>query len=551
MAPHRLGRRQFLGAAAAGLLGTAAVGTEAGAAGAAGAAAQRGTARAAAGSVRAAGSLPDPSAPVGVDRVPQIENFVVVMMENHSFDNILGLLGRGDGFPHLSGGRPDLALPDGHGNLVRAFHMPSECQTEGVNNDWNCAHHSLDGGTNRGFVQSSTGEAVGYFLADDVPFTWGLAKSFPIADRWFCSVPGQTNPNRRYLMAATSLGQVADTYPTDLPPNGTIFDSLNRQGISWRNYYSDLPSIGVWLPLLGHPSITANMDKIDRFYQDAAAGQLTQFSFLEPNYSHSSEEDPQDIQFGDQFLAGIVDAVMRGPQWSKTMLIWTYDEWGGYYDHVVPPAAVPPDDVAPQLSPNMVPGSFDRYGFRVPGGVVSSYARKDFVSHTVYDHTSVLKTLERKWNLPALTRRDANAHDLFDMLDLQGPPAFATPPRLPKPANPARSQSCLVTGPGPIPPPSALERGAVPDTPTISPVTLPQGAVGTPYAAKVQATRVGSGARWAVLSDDLPEGLVLDPDSGAISGTPTTAGTAGFVLGVQWRSGPVGSRHYSATITGA
>jgi phospholipase C len=140
------------------------------------------------------------------------------------------------------------------------------------------------------------------------------------------------------------------------------------------------------------------------------------------------------------------------------MLIWTYDEHGGYYDHVPPPPAIAPDDVPPALKAGDPPGGFDRYGFRVPSGVVSPYAKKDFVSHTLYDHTSILKTVEEKWNLPALTRRDANANSLFDMLDLTKKPAFLNPPRLPAAPNPAPKAGCLSSGPGVIPPPSAVTK---------------------------------------------------------------------------------------------
>jgi phospholipase C len=140
------------------------------------------------------------------------------------------------------------------------------------------------------------------------------------------------------------------------------------------------------------------------------------------------------------------------------MLIWTYDEHGGYYDHVPPPAAVPPDDIPPVLKPDDPPGGFDRYGFRVPCAVVSPYARKNHVSHTVYDHTSILKTIETKWNLPALTRRDAAAHSLFDMVDLHTKPAFLQPPKLPGPPDPARKAGCLTTGAGTIPPPAAVTK---------------------------------------------------------------------------------------------
>ena len=147
-------------------------------------------------------------------------------------------------------------------------------------------------------------------------------------------------------------------------------------------------------------------------------------------------------------MAKVVNAVMSSPNWPKTMLIWTYDEHGGYYDHVPPPAAIPPDDIPPNLAPGDPPGGFNQYGFRVPAGVVSPYAKKDFVSHTVYDHTSILKTIEEKWNLPALTRRDANANSLFDMLDLTAKPAFLKPPKLPAGANPVAKEGCLTTGPG-------------------------------------------------------------------------------------------------------
>jgi phospholipase C len=409
--------------------------------------------------IRQPGSLPYPDRAVGADQVPEIEHIVVVMMENHSFDNLLGLIGRGDGFTVGSDGTPTASNPDGHGNLIHAFHMPNECQTTGVRNDWTAAHEAFDGGTNQGFVTSSTPEAMGYFTKDDLPFTCGMASVFPIADRYFCSAMAQTDPNRRYLISGTSLGLINDTFPTELPPNGVIYEQFDKHGITWKDYYSDAPTLGVYLPYLeeGNP-VRNGVTKIDQFYVDAAAGNLPQYCLVEPNYDESSEEDPQDIQFGDQFIGKVVNAVMSSPNWPKTMLIWTYDEHGGYYDHVPPPAAIPPDDIPPNLQPGDPPGTFDQYGFRVPAGVVSPYAKKDFVSHTVYDHTSILKTVEEKWNLPALTRRDANATSLFDMVDLRSKPAFLTPPKLPAAANPVPKEGCLTTGPGTIPPPSAVTK---------------------------------------------------------------------------------------------
>jgi len=378
------------------------------------------------------------------------------MMENHSFDNVLGLIGRGDGFAVDHQGRPTATNPDGHGELVRAFRMPTECQTRGIGNDWRVTHEAYNHGRLDGFVTSTSAESMGYLAKEDLPFTCGMAGVFPIADRYFCSAMAQTDPNRRYLIAGTSLGLIDDTFPPGLPPNGVIFEQFDKYGISWKDYYSTLPTLGVFLPLLTVPSLLSGLAGIDRFYADAASGTLPSFSLVEPDYEKQSEEDPQDVQFGDQFLGKVVNAVMSGPGWASTMLIWTYDEHGGYYDHVPPPAAVTPDDIPPALGPGDPPGGFDRYGFRVPAGVVSPFARRDFVSHTVYDHTSILKTVEEKWNLPALTRRDANAHSLFAMVDLQSEPAYLTPPVLPAPADPTGKDACLVTGAGVIPPPSAV-----------------------------------------------------------------------------------------------
>ena len=404
------------------------------------------------------GSLPYPGRAAGTDQVPDIEHIVVLMMENHSFDNILGLIGRGDGFTLGPNGQPTAKNPDGQGNYIHAFHMPTECQTDGVGNDWKVTHEAYDGGTCQGFVTSTSAEAMGYFTKDDLPFSCGMASTFPIADRYFCSAMAQTDPNRRYLIAGTSLGLIDDTFPPALPPNGVIFEQFNRHGITWKDYYSTLPTLGVFLPLISDQTLVKDLAHIDQFYVDAAAGNLPSFSLVEPNYDEQSEENPQDIQFGDQFVGKVVNAVMSSPNWPKTMLIWTYDEHGGYYDHVPPPAAIPPDDVPPALVAGDPPGGFDRYGFRVPCAVVSPYAKEDYVSHTIYDHTSILKTVEEKWNLPALTRRDANANSLFDMLDFDIKPAFLKPPKLPAAANPTAKAGCLTTGAGTIPPLSAVTR---------------------------------------------------------------------------------------------
>jgi phospholipase C len=125
---------------------------------------------------------------------------------------------------------------------------------------------------------------------------------------------------------------------------------------------------------------------------------------------------------------------MHGKGWAGTLLVWLYDEGGGYYDHVPPPPAIEPDDVRAALVLDRGPDTYDRLGFRVPAVVVSPYSRPGYVSHAVHDHTSILKLVETKWNLPSLTGRDLAADDLLDSLDFSRPPAFLDPPSLPEPA---------------------------------------------------------------------------------------------------------------------
>jgi len=406
------------------------------------------------------GSRPFPRLPEGTDTLPEIEHVVVLMMENHSYDSYLGMLPRGDGFKLGRDRLPRNANPDRNGNLVRAFHMPSTCQLHAVpGQDWNRSHTSWDGGRNDGFVEASTAVAMGYWDETDIPFYYGLASTFPSCDRWFGSVLAQTYPNRRFLMAGTAAGIISTTnaaLTAPPPPNGTIFDRFQSHGISWTNYYTDLPSAAIIVKtLVDYPT---HLSPINRFYSDAAAGNLPFFSLVDPNFDTESEENPQDLRHGEQVAAKVINAVMQSPAWPKTLLIWCYDEHGGYFDHVPPPPAIPPDDIPPGVDvPAGLPGGYDRYSFRVPAVVVSPYARRNYVSHVVHDHTSVLKLIETKWNLGALTYRDANADDLLDSVDLRRRPAFLEPPTLPAPALAAGPDTCTPGDPGgPIPPPEAV-----------------------------------------------------------------------------------------------
>jgi len=453
------------------------------------------------------GGRPEPEEAVGADRLPQIEHIVILMMENHSYDNYLGMLDDGqDGLPRDGQGVPSSTNLTEDGTVVRMRHFVGTRQKSGVpTQTWNATHIQWDQGRCDGFVRSIERTKPGldasvpmtYWDANDLPFYYGLATTFPRATRWFSSCLGPTFPNRRFLISGTAHGLI-DDLPfgmVDYPASGTIFDLLTANDISWVNYHH-LSSVTVNWRLLSRSSAlnflrvlgalvaaifpqlipvlesklqtTAglyplgllrsinHLRPITQFWQAARVGKLPQVTIVDPDFDTCSEENPQDIQVGEGFAAKVINAVMTGRGWPKTLLIWLYDEHGGYFDHVDPPPAVEPDDVpghsllqrnaflrfllsftsyARQIAAaDDGPTTYNRLGFRVPAVIVSPYAKPGYVMRTDYDHTSVLKLIERKWNLPPLTRRDAAAVDPLDAVDFDSPPNFLTPPKLPPPA---------------------------------------------------------------------------------------------------------------------
>jgi phospholipase C len=398
--------------------------------------------------------------------LPQIDHILVLMMENHSYDNYLGMLGRGpggrprgDGFTVGADGAPTAANPTADGRTQHAFRMPTTCQLSGMpSQEWEQSHVQFNGGRNDGFVKSKSGPvAMGYWTGEDLPWAYSLATIFPLADRWFAPLLGQTQPSRRYLLAATSVGMVDDILPENLlpAPEGTILERLDAHKIPWRNYHSSFPpTTYVFLgdAVRDHPCVVP----IAQFFADAKSGSLPAFAIIDPDFGRSSGENPQNIVHAEVFAASVVQAVMESPAWPRTVLVWTFDEGGGYYDHVPPPVAVAPDDIPPLQLPWY--DGFARYGFRVPAVVVSPWSRPHHVSSVVHDHTSILAMVERKWNLPAMTRRDAAAADLSDFLDLTQR-SFAKPPALAAPRAGPEQLACETSGPGQIPPPGSV-RGA-------------------------------------------------------------------------------------------
>jgi phospholipase C len=351
--------------------------------------------------------------------------------------------------------------------------MPTTCQLHGKpSQEWRQSHIQYADGRNDGFVISDSGPvAMGYWTEQDLPFTYDLARHFPVGDRWFGSVLAQTDPQRRYLIAATSTGMTDDIGTSIgnlvpdaslvLPSNGTIFERLDAAGVSWVDYYTSFPTGATveLYPVLDTVSALVHTKPIAQFFADARSGTLPAFSLLDPDYGTQSQEDPQNIILGEAFLARVVRALASGKAWLKTLLIVCYDEHGGYYDHVPPPPALAPDLIPPLVQPGeSLYDGFARYGFRVPSVVVSPYAKRNHVSHILYDHTSILALVERKWNLPAMTLRDANANDLLDFLDLDAmarrQPTFPELPALAASGDTAAALSCSRAGPGTIPPPA-------------------------------------------------------------------------------------------------
>ena len=217
----------------------------------------------------------------------------------------------------------------------------------------------------------------------DLPVTYSLAKHFPIGERFFCSTLCQTYPNRRFFFTGTASGTIATDATTFTIPaaNGTIFDRLDAHRVNWKVYSQTTAASWLIVPkVTAPPGRNARSHTFAQFLTDAAAGRLPQFSFLDPNYGTTSEENPQDIQVGERFVSQVVHALMNAPTWKRTALFLTYDEHGGYYDHVPPPRAIKPDSIAPITKPGDAPRQLRPLGFRVPLIVVSPWAKPSYAS---------------------------------------------------------------------------------------------------------------------------------------------------------------------------
>jgi phospholipase C len=313
--------------------------------------------------------------------------------------------------------------------------------------------------------------AMGYFDGGDLNYYYFMASNFATSDRWFHPVMSRTSPNREYLIAATSQGTVnpyqTNSNDANLLTAKTIFEELQSAGITWKIYVDPAtvaqggcagppydPACLVGLSYVrqfafGQTIPTKypnNIAPISQYLTDVQNGTLPQVAQIEPGTDagtdeHGSDSDTvlTDVQTGANYVSGLINGLMQSPSWKDSAFILTYDEFGGLYDHVAPQPAVSPDGIKPvDFNPGDVCNNgstgatcdFTFTGYRVPLIVVSPYTKKNYVSHTVADFTAILKLIETRFNVPALTKRDAAQMDMTEFFDFNNPP-WVTPPSPP------------------------------------------------------------------------------------------------------------------------
>lgn len=394
------------------------------------------------------------------NQLSAIDHIVVLMLENRSFDHMLGFLyadsnnvsPAGQAFEGLTGKESNPGAAGAADTVFRiapgqanTYYQPGADPGEG----YAATNAQLFGNataptppvaTNRGFVSNyaatlaweskSKGRVLAGTVAADImgmhtpqtlPVLSALARGFAVCDHWFCSAPTETLPNRAFVNAGTSQGHMDDKTKAFTAPS--IYGALGKHGVSWAIYgYNAEPLTRLTFADLANAP-DGQFGKFADFQVAAANGTLASYSFLEPSWGSSgnSQHPNYDVALGEQLIHDVYYALRNGPAWHQTLLIVTYDEHGGCYDHVPPPTeAVPPD-----ATPGEFGFDFKRFGLRVPTVLVSPWISAGTVFRasgtTPFDHTSILKTIEQRWGMPALTARDAAAPDVGNVLSLSKP----------------------------------------------------------------------------------------------------------------------------------
>jgi phospholipase C len=365
---------------------------------------------------------------------------------------------------------------------VMSFHLQTEC-TENPSPSWNEGHIDFNlssptsgSATLDGFVFSAAHDArniqppmsdvnglraMGYYDGTDLNYYYFMASNFGTSDAWFAPVMTRSPANHMFLLGGTSQGHVYPLGTNQTIPAPPIFQSLQQAGVTWKIYvHPDASGCTSASCLMGLSyarlfaygqtilsQYAQNVVPQTQFISDAQNGTLPQVAFLETPSNIGLDEHPSDfdsnppccsIQAGASYVESLVNAVMQGPSWKDSIFILTYDEGGGFYDHVAPSTAVSPDGIKPvDLQPGDIctQGSgptcdFTYTGFRVPMIVISPFTKKNYVSHTTADYTAILKLIEARFGLQSLTARDGAQMDMTEFFDFSNPP-WLTPPAPP------------------------------------------------------------------------------------------------------------------------
>lgn len=330
-----------------------------------------------------------------------VDHIVVVMMENRSFDHLLGWM------PNANGTQAGLQYVDSSGITHETHRLTTfaGCPYADPDHSYAGGRSEYNGGKMDGWLRTSTNDtfSIGYYEEDDLPLYSALARNYTVLSNYFPSIMSSTFPNRIFQHSAQTDRLSNSLGLCTLP---TIWDRMLKAGVSCKYYYSNGPFLSFW----GSKYIDISALYAD-FLSDAASGSLPAVSYLEPWFTaidNGNDDHPfADLRNGEIFLREVVEALTKGPGWSKTVLVINRDEWGGFFDHVAPPRAA----AANTLDTDMVDGK-TLLGCRVPVFVISPFSRgnpdKPRVDSLVYDHTSVLKLIEWRWNLEPLTPRDAS-----------------------------------------------------------------------------------------------------------------------------------------------
>ncbi len=382
--------------------------------------------------------------PIPAPKDLPIDTFVVLMMENRSFDHYLGWL------PGADGRQAGLSFTDAQGKQHSTHRLTPDwqgCGFKDPDHSWDGGRAQVNGGRMDGFLAKGSDNdefALGYYQEGDLGFIQSAAKAFTTFDHFHCSLLGSTLPNREYMHAAQSYAQKDNSlppqagYPTGFPDETTIFSALSRAGVSNRYFYNDVPITALW-----GPSAVSRTGKVEEYYALCAAGKLPSVSYVDPNFGGSVGEGPGasgdehphgDVRTGQAFMADVVHAFMESPQFARGALFIVYDEWGGFFDHVRPPR-VPDIRNSRDLAED-----YGQMGLRIPSIAVSPFVQRGHVAHSTYGFESILKMIEYRFALKPLTRRDAYAQNIARSFDWASKPQLDLP-NLPRPEH-VVSQPC-------------------------------------------------------------------------------------------------------------